>query len=94
MSNEYVGDSNFSIAKLTLKFRFKYIVFITNKEGEEKQSIQKIYKKDFLKTLYYMNVKVKLVESCPPEDHKDNVFYIKKDGKTVWLWKNELNGEN
>lgn len=90
MSSEYIGSSNYLLAKLTLKFRFKYVINITNRQGEERQFIKTAFKKEFLNALYKGNFRVKLVDDYPPDNYENDVFYIKKDGKVVWCWEKEL----
>lgn len=78
------ADINKILAEQTLARHFNLIVFIVNQYGEERCETRKMNKKKFLSSFKDSNFKVKLVETYPTEMIND-VFYINKNGKTVWI---------
>lgn len=66
----------------TLSFSFNLIVFSVNKNGEQKEKSIKMTKSKFFKTIDF-GFKVKLVDEYPT-DIQFNIFYVKKNGRTVW----------
>lgn len=79
-----IADINKVLAEQTLARHFNLIVFIVNQYGEERCETRKMNKKKFLSGFKDSNFKVKLVETYPTEMIND-VFYINKNGKTVWI---------
>lgn len=79
-----IADINKVLAEQTLARHFNLIVFIVNEYGEERCETRKMNKKKFLSSFKDSNFKVKLVETYPTEMIND-VFYINKNGKTVWI---------
>lgn len=79
-----IADINKILAEQTLARHFNLIVFIVNQYGEERCETRKMNKKKFLSGFKDSNFKVKLVETYPTEMIND-VFYINKNGKTVWI---------
>ncbi len=79
-----IADINKVLAEQTLARHFNLIVFIVNQYGEERCETRKMNKKKFLSSFKDSNFKVKLVETYPTEMIND-VFYINKNGKTVWI---------
>lgn len=79
-----IADINKILAEQTLARHFNLIVFIVNQYGEERCETRKMNKKKFLSSFKDSNFKVKLVETYPTEMIND-VFYINKNGKTVWI---------
>lgn len=79
-----IADVNKILAEQTLARYFNLIVFIVNQYGEERCETRKINKKKFLSSLKDSNFKVKLVATYPTEMIND-IFYINKNGKTVWI---------
>ena len=79
-----IADINQVLAEQTLARHFNLIVFIVNQYGEERCETRKMNKKKFLSSFKDSNFKVKLVETYPTEMIND-VFYINKNGKTVWI---------
>ena len=79
-----IADINKVLAEQTLARHFNLIVFIVNQYGEERCETCKMNKKKFLSSFKDSNFKVKLVETYPTEMIND-VFYINKNGKTVWI---------
>ena len=79
-----IADINKVLAEQTLAIHFNLIVFIVNQYGEERCETRKMNKKKFLSSFKDSNFKVKLVETYPTEMIND-VFYINKNGKTVWI---------
>ena len=79
-----IADINKILAEQTLARHFNLIVFIVNQYGEERCETRKMNKKKFLSGYKDFNFKVKLVETYPTEMIND-IFYINKNGKTVWI---------
>ena len=79
-----VADVNRILAEQTLARYFNLIVFIVNQYGEERCETRKMNKKKFLSSFKDSNFKVKLVATYPTEMIND-IFYINKNGKTVWI---------
>lgn len=79
-----IADINKILAEQTLARHFNLIVFIVNQYGEERCETRKMNKKKFLSGFKDSNFKIKLVETYPTEMIND-VFYINKNGKTVWI---------
>lgn len=79
-----IADINKVLAEQTLARHFNLIVFIVNQYGEERCETRKMNKKKFLSSFKDSNFKVKLVETYPTEMIND-IFYINKNGKTVWI---------
>ena len=79
-----IADINKILAEQTLARHFNLIVFIVNRYGEERCETRKMNKKKFLSGFKDSNFKVKLVETYPTEMIND-IFYINKNGKTVWI---------
>ena len=79
-----IADVNKVLAEQPLARHFNLIVFIVNQYGEERCETRKMNKKKFLSSFKDSNFKVKLVETYPTEMIND-VFYINKNGKTVWI---------
>lgn len=79
-----IADVNKILAEQTLARYFNLIVFIVNQYGEERCETRKMNKKKFLSSLKDSNFKVKLVATYPTEMIND-IFYINKNGKTVWI---------
>ena len=79
-----IADVNKILAEQTLARYFNLIVFIVNQYGEERCETRKMNKKKFLSILKDSNFKVKLVATYPTEMIND-IFYINKSGKTVWI---------
>lgn len=78
------ADINKILAEQTLARHFNLIVFTVNQYGEERCETRKMNKKKFLSGFKDSNFRVKLVETYPTEMIND-VFYINKNGKTVWI---------
>lgn len=77
------------LAEQTLAKKFDFIVFIVNEFGEEKCQTKKEIKKKFLASFGDSDsFHVKLVDHYP-ETMENDIFYIAKNGKTVWI-KEEL----
>lgn len=73
------------LAEQTLARRFDLIIFIVNQYGEEKCQTRKETKKKFLAHFGDSNsFRVKLVDRYP-ETMENDIFYIAKNGKTVWI---------
>ena len=79
-----IADVNKILAEQTLARYFNLIVFIVNQYGEERCETRKMNKKKFLSSLKDSNIKVKLVATYQTEMIND-IFYINKNGKTVWI---------
>ena len=73
------------LAEQTLAKKFDFIMFIVNEIGEEKCQTKKETKKKFLASFGDGdNFRVKLVDRYP-EIMENDIFYIAKNGKTVWI---------
>lgn len=71
------------ILKKTLNPLFTLVLFSISKNGEEKTRNIRILKSKFFKILK-KDYRVRLVEKYPTEI-QFNVFYVKKDGRTIWF---------
>lgn len=68
-----------------LKRNFFFYLTVVNKDGEEKEKIYKKSRKDFLKEIENLNIRVIIVENYPNrEDWKAGVFYLVKSGKAIY----------
>lgn len=77
-------NPNRVIIENTLKSSFHLVLCTVNQYGEEKETIYKKSRKKFLKELNLDGCSVKLVDGYPLQmDY--NMFYVKRDGKTVWF---------
>ena len=73
------------LAEQTLAKKFDFIMFIVNEFGEEKCQTKKETKKKFLASFRDSDsFRVKLVDRYP-ETMENDIFYIAKNGKTVWI---------
>lgn len=73
------------LAEQTLAKKFDFIMFIVNEFGEEKCQTKKETKKKFLASFGDSDsFRVKLVDRYP-EAMKNDIFYIAKNGKVVWI---------
>lgn len=80
-----MSNVNRVLAEQTLAKKFDFIMFIVNEYGEEKCQTRKETKKKFLASFGDSNsFRVKLVDRYP-EDMENDVFYIAKNGKCVWI---------
>lgn len=80
-----MSNVNKVLAEQTRAKKFDFIVFIVNEFGEEKCQTKKETKKKFLASFGDSdNFRVKLVDRYP-ETMKNDIFYIAKNGKTVWI---------
>lgn len=78
-------NPNRVIIENTLQRTFHLVLCVVNRYNEEKETIYKKSRKQFLKELNLDCCSVTLIDSYPPADMKLNVFYVKRDGKTVWI---------
>jgi len=73
------------LAEQTLAKKFDFIMFIVNEFGEEKCQTKKETKKKFLASFGDSDsFRVKLVDRYP-EIMENDIFYIAKNGKAVWI---------
>lgn len=80
-----MSNVNRVLAEQTLAKKFDFIMFIVNEFGEEKCRTKKETKKKFLARFGDGdNFRVKLVDRYP-EVMENDIFYIAKNGKTVWI---------
>lgn len=80
-----MSNVNKVLAEQILAKKFDFIIFIVNEFGEEKCRTKKETKKKFLANFGNSdNFRVKLVDRYP-ETMKNDIFYIAKNGKTVWI---------
>jgi hypothetical protein len=68
-----------------LKSSFNLMLTTVNRYGEEHERNFKKHKKKFFKEINLDECIVSLVEKYPPSEMELNVFYIKRDGKSVWV---------
>lgn len=80
-----MSNVNKVLAEQTLAKKFDFIMFIVNEFGEEKCRTKKETKKKFLAHFGDSDsFRVKLVDRYP-EVMENDIFYIAKNGKTVWI---------
>lgn len=80
-----MDNANKVLAEQTLAKKFDFIMFIINEFREEKCWTRKETKKKFLAHFGDSNnFRVKLVDHYP-ETMENDIFYIAKNGKTVWI---------
>lgn len=73
------------LAEQTLAKKFDFIMFIVNEFGEEKCQTKKETKKKFLASFGDSDsFRVRLVDRYP-EIMENDIFYIAKNGKAVWI---------
>lgn len=72
------------LLKETLKMSFQVSEYRINELGEERSSHYKWSRKKFIQFAQDHNLKVKLVDDYPSE-MEDNMCYIQRTGKMVWL---------
>ena len=68
----------------TLKRSFQVSEYRTNLLGEEKSFHYKESKKKFITFVQEEGLKVKLIEDYP-EEMEENICYVQKSGKMVWI---------
>lgn len=68
-----------------LKSSFNLMLTTVNRYGEEHERNFKKNKKKFFKEINLDDCVVSLVEKYPPSEMELDVFYIKRDGKSVWV---------
>lgn len=68
-----------------LKSSFNLMLTTVNRYGEEHERNFKKNKKKFFKEINLDECVVSLVEKYPPSEMELDVFYIKRDGKSVWV---------
>lgn len=76
-----------------LKSSFNLMLTTVNRYGEEHETNFKKNKKKFFKEINLDECVVSLVEKYPPSEMEPNVFYVKRDGKFVWVKIKEGGGE-
>lgn len=78
-------NPNTLLMENTLKSSFDVVVTLINRYGEEKEMHFKKKRKDFLRENYADTKHVVLVDNYPPTPMEDGVYYIKRNGKIVWI---------
>ena len=68
-----------------LKSSFNLMLTTVNRYGEEHERNFKKNKKKFFQEINLDDYVVSLVEKYPPSEMRLDVFYIKRDGKSVWV---------
>ena len=87
-------NPNLLLLEHTLKSSFSVVFIVVNKYGEEHEvSFKKKYK-DFMRENYLGLIRVCLVDDYPPSVMEKNIYYVKKNGKTVWLKLDEKDLDN
>lgn len=80
-----MSNVNRVLAEQTLAKKFDFIIFIVNEYGEEKCQTRKETKKKFLASFGDNDsFRVRLVDRYP-ETMENDIFYIAKNGKCVWI---------
>lgn len=69
----------------TVKSSFHLMLCVVNEYGEERETIFKKSKKKFFKETTIDGFRVKLVDDYPPREMELNTYYVKRDGRSVWL---------
>lgn len=82
-----MSNANLLLAKNTLFPFVKFIIYEIN-DGKEEMNVFKTTKKMLLSEIDFSKIQVKLVENFP-EDYKTNILYIKKGGRTCWIWEDK-----
>ena len=83
-------DPNRLLLSEILKRNFNYIITIVKANGEEKQSIIRAKKKDFLKQLGDLKIRVVLVDNYPSRDEWEiGILYLARSGETVYYKERE-----
>lgn len=78
-------NPNTLLMENTLKSSFDVVVTLINRYGEEKEMHFKKKRKDFLRENHAGTRHVVLVDIYPPTPMEDGVYYIKRNGKIVWI---------
>lgn len=76
----------------TLKSSFNLIVYTVYRNGEEHDTIVKLSRKKLLAAIDLDQVRVQFVDKYPPSEMQLNLWYVKRDGKTVWVRENKFDG--
>lgn len=83
-------DPNRVLLDGVLKRTFFYYLTIVNSRGEEKEITYKMSKKEFLKQLGALSIRVILVDNYPSRDNWElGILYICKNGKAVYYKEKE-----
>lgn len=82
-------NPNLILIKHTLKSSFNVVVTLVNRYGEEREITFKKKYKDFVRENYSSVTRVILVDNYPPVQMEMNVYYIKRNGKIIWIKMNE-----
>lgn len=83
-------DPNRLLLNEILKRNFNYIITIIKANGEEKELIIKAKKKDFLKQLGDLKIRVVLIDRYPNRDNWEiGVFYLVRSGETLYYKEKE-----
>lgn len=82
-------NPNLFLMENTLKSSFNVIVTLVNRYGEEHDLNFKKKYKDFIRENQNNINRVILVDTYPPTPMEPNIYYIKRNGKTVWIKMNE-----
>lgn len=78
-------NPNLFLMEHTLKSSFNLIVILVNNYKEEREVSFKKKRKDFIRENNSRILRVILIEDYPPKEMELNVYYIKNNGKTIWL---------
>jgi hypothetical protein len=78
-------NPNVLLMENTLKSSFDVVVTLVNRYKEERELHFKKKRKDFLRENYAGTRHVVLVDIYPPTPMEEGVYYIKRNGKTVWI---------
>lgn len=78
-------NPNALLLEHTLKSSFNVVVTLVNRLGEEHELNFKKKYKDFMRENYATTFHVVLVDNYPPSPMEMNVYYVKRNGKIVWV---------
>lgn len=78
-------NPNLLLMEHTLKSSFNVVVTLINRYKEEREINFKKKRKDFMRENNSGIYRVILVEDYPPRNMELNVYYIKNNGRIVWI---------
>lgn len=78
-------NTNLFLMENTLKSSFCIIATLVNANNEEREINFRKKFKDFIRENYAGTTRVVLVDKYPPTPMDMNVFYIKRNGKILWV---------
>ena len=86
-------NANRLLLQEVLKRNFNFLITIVNLRGEEKELLFRKKKKDFLREMGNLDIHVVLVDNYPRrEDWKMGIFYLTRNGETLYYKEMEGKG--